>query len=97
MFCSDFMQRINRNISCRLRGITMKNGDRPAMPIECEIIDASGNFMGLTKREHFAGLAMAAMIPICNKWDNDPQATLHTVAAMASVMYADALLKELEK
>lgn len=40
----------------------MKNADRPAMPIECEIVDKSGSYTGLTKREEFAKSAMQGLL-----------------------------------
>ena len=55
---------------------------------------------GLTKREHFAGLAMQGLLSSAHMGDSD----LHDSAAEwvrevteTSVEYADALLKELEK
>lgn len=72
----------------------MKNADMPSMPVECEIIDNSGNYTGLTKREHFAAMAMQSC------WydltdGNQPQH--YAYAASSCVAMADALLKELEK
>ena len=83
----------------------MKNADMPAMPQpiaanETEVIDTNeycpGN-AGLTKREHFAGLAMQGLL----------SSTLFTVSETpeywmkdtieAAVEFADALLIELEK
>ena len=40
----------------------MKNSDRTASPVECCIIDNGGDYIGLTKREHFAGLAMQGLL-----------------------------------
>jgi len=74
----------------------MKNGNAPVNAV----IDPFGQALplfGLSKREHFAGLAMQAMIPVCSKWENSKDQTLHTVTAMVSIMYADALLEELDK
>ena len=58
------------------------------------------DYRGLTKREHFAGLAMQGLLSSAHMGDSD----LHDSAAEwvrevteTSVEYADALLKELEK
>jgi len=40
----------------------MKNSNRTASPIENCICDDSGDFIGLTKREHFAAMAMQGFI-----------------------------------
>ena len=67
----------------------MNNADRPVTPIECEMINDSGDYTGLTKREHFAGLAMQALI-------NDSILEPLEVSVIA-LEYADALLAELDK
>ena len=67
----------------------MNNADRPAAPIECEIFDDSGDNVGLTKREHLAGLAMQALI-------SDSSLSPSEVSKLA-IDYADALLAELDK
>ena len=76
----------------------MNNADMTAMPHE--IVFGKGypeNYdnTGLTKREHFAGLAMQGMIssPIGKLKDVLDGAAL----AVNAVAQADALLKELEK
>ena len=74
----------------------MNNSDSPAMPISVsssldEII-CSSDFEygeGLTKREHFAGLAMQGLC-------SDPNMSVLVLVKLA-VVTADALLKELEK
>lgn len=63
----------------------MDNKDEPAYPVETLMRGVS---TGLTKREHFAGLAMQQITN--REFDAD-------AAAVESVYYADALLKELEK
>ena len=81
----------------------MNNSDSPAMPCRVTInrntkkmvptqVD-NNDFLefGLTKREHFAGLAMQGMLS-----DESVAGTAQDVAACA-VMQADALLKELDK
>jgi hypothetical protein len=80
---------------------TMKNADMPAMPItdnEGSVVGASYAFVwgdklaciGLTKREHFAGLALQGIL--CG----DPSERFDTAAEYA-VKHADALLAELNK
>lgn len=81
----------------------MKNGNEPATPVRISerhenrqtgqvTVVETESFQGLTKREHFAGLAMQGII---NKFafvkgqEDD--------IAEISVMVADALLAELEK
>jgi hypothetical protein len=72
----------------------MNNSDMPAMAIASGIQNAGDEFTirgprGLTKREHFAGLAMQGFISQCR---NDGDKVCVTLA----VGYADALLKALE-
>ena len=72
----------------------MKNSDMPAMPTQVNGGDLYG---GLTKREHFAGLAMQGLL----------ESTLFTISETpeywkndtieSAVEFADALLAELEK
>ena len=76
----------------------MKNGDLPAMPFTNEpfaigaISSGYGPMaIGLSKREMFA---MAAMQGLCSH-SGDYQ--LDTHLAQDAVMYADALLSELER
>ena len=76
----------------------MKNGNQPAMA--CDVVEAVSNAMGsgtkrvvykgLTKREHFAGLAMQAFVT-----NPDPQIKSYDEIASESVEIADALLKAL--
>jgi hypothetical protein len=71
----------------------MNNADMPAMPNNIEVIPDTAPFKwphGLTKLEHFAGLAMQAFI---GQYYNDGASGCASLA----VEYADALLKELEK
>ena len=77
----------------------MNNSDMPAMPLTGDAYtDINGgqycegrveDGMGLTKREHFAGLAMQGLIAADNKG-------AHRIAHDA-VNLADALLAELDK
>ena len=77
----------------------MNNADMPAMAqsmvidkYENRIIvsDLDRTCMGLTKREHFAGLAMQALVSNYGNESADE-------CALNAVEYADALLKELDK
>jgi hypothetical protein len=75
----------------------MNNSDMPAMAQQV-MIDAYGDivtaseldkdYMGLTKREHFAGLVMQGLLAE-GSWTGQ-------TSAVASVKLADALLKALE-
>jgi len=73
----------------------MNNADTPAMPCDDLILrDDKGNLYGspissagLTKREHFAAMAMQGLL------SNGTRA----LVASESVAIADALLKELSK
>ena len=80
----------------------MDNGDMPATPIavakgpdgDFVTSDDYGTGWGLSKREHFAGLAMQGLCTSQDEggeWRGDP-----VTAATLSVEYADALLKALE-
>lgn len=79
----------------------MKNGDMPAMPLSIEQAENLYGFihgnhgepdgLGLTKREHFAGLALQGM---CGDPDRKGEFSNY---ARDAVMMADALLAELEK
>ena len=81
----------------------MNNSDMPAMPSRKDILDEDGSFpcgstplyiehQGLTKREHFAGLAMQGLITLKGSDCQDSDIT-----AKQCVRMADALLKELDK
>jgi hypothetical protein len=76
----------------------MNNGDLPANPISEEetdrVIDQVKIFTGLTKREHFAAMAMQGLCSAHDQsgtWSHDARNV-----ALTAVMYADALLAELE-
>ena len=80
----------------------MNNADTPAMPISVSSsIDGnmcSSDFEygeGLTKREHFAGLAMQGLLAAPS--DNFKNQVSFSKYIEQSVIVADALLKELEK
>jgi hypothetical protein len=84
----------------------MNNADMPAMPtglIHEDVFNSEGEFcgtvearyVGLTKREHFAGLAMQGLchaIDSQGTWAHDAE-----TVADAAVTYADALLAQLDK
>ena len=75
----------------------MKNADMPAMPSttwDNEFDKVAEQSDGLTKREHFAAMAMQGLVVKDEFCIED-----ETVEIMASwsVKCADALLKELEK
>ena len=76
----------------------MNNADNPAMPIVINEYNYEtlkpvplGTLSGLTKREYFAAMAIQGLCTHSGDY--------HTPENLASdaVMYADALLKELEK
>ena len=71
----------------------MNNADMPAMPIGEQIDGVNMNPIcnGLTKREHFAAVAMQGLLG-----DHTIDGSLESIAN-TSVRFADALLKELEK
>ena len=64
----------------------MYNADMPAMPIPRGVYD--NDTAGLTKREHFAGLAMQALLAKYGNENTDD-------CASYAVEYANALLKAL--
>ena len=64
----------------------MNNADKPAMPIPRGVYN--DDTAGLTKREHFAGLAMQALLA---KYGNENAED----CASYAVEYANALLKAL--
>jgi hypothetical protein len=75
----------------------MNNADMPANVVPEEHWDRSlsAPATGLTKREHFAGLAMQGLCSGCDSdgcWTHDAGIT-----AAAAIEYADALLAELSK
>ena len=84
--------------------MVIENGDLPASPSSLDITEYAGTIncsynkplTGLTKREAFAMAAMQGMIAsgICTPPQDE---TIHHMTSMASVSYADALLKELAK
>jgi hypothetical protein len=65
----------------------MNNGERPCVPVNCGEV----TFLGLTKREYFAGLAMRGMLAGRTEYES-PMTSVQDAVEMA-----DALLAELEK
>ena len=83
----------------------MNNANTPAMPLTLDTrVDESGNqfcndaYEGLTKREHFAGLAMQGLLANSVMGDADLHeshlAWLEDITD-ASIEFADKLLKQL--
>jgi hypothetical protein len=71
----------------------MNNADMPAAPLGKD--GSFKNAIGLTKREHFAGLAMQGLCHAADSegtWAHDAD-----TVAIAATNYADALLAELDK
>lgn len=69
-----------------------KVGNNPINPLEIKTGNESMQFVGLTKREYFAGLAMQGMLADPNLSDYNPK----FIAGLA-VDFSDAILKELDK
>lgn len=70
-------------------------GDQPAFPTMSSLHGQPYN--GLTKREYFAGQAMAALIPIYQLQPaGDSELTRHEHIAVIAMEYADGLLEVLE-
>ena len=69
----------------------------PDDPISYNMVDADGNLHGgLTKREHFAAMAMQGLLSHNGPWFPDHQGTKNLLAT-AACKYADALIAELNK
>jgi len=65
-------------------------GNNPINPLEIKSSNESIQFVGLTKREYFAGLAMQSLIVSNPKWHTD-------AVARFAIKISDGLRKELEK
>lgn len=76
----------------------MNNSNSPAFPVHPETTPnfEEHEYGGLTKREYFAGLAMASLITHGYNPDKYPHLVPKTIAHK-SVELADALLLELQK
>ncbi len=72
--------------------MSINNGDMPINPHEHVYAGGTLITIGLTKREHFAALAMQCI----KGMESNPSLPINE-AARISVLLADALLKELEK
>jgi len=74
----------------------MRNSDMPAMPVS-----GGTKYDGLTKREHFAAMAMQGLVSnahvIEGLCDDKTIKCIYTSIAEYAVKHADALLKALEK
>ena len=70
----------------------MNNANQPAMPMILDMNDPSSIRLGLTKREHFAGLALQGLLA----YTGTDECIETGALAEAAVHYADLLLKELE-
>ena len=83
----------------------MNNGNMPAnaifndegFPTHEGHVDGEEFCSGLTKREHFAGLAMQGFLSNRLEVPSTGGKTLVDFIARCSIDYADALLKELDK
>ena len=76
--------------------MTIKNGDMPAMPVDrcdADAIDAGIHvFSGLTKREMMAMTAMQGLLAAPDLNTVEPSSVAST-----AIIYADAILAELER
>ena len=80
----------------------MKNADKPINPV----LTQSPSYLGLTKREHYAGLAMQGLLANPQYWkrvyktlsslkaDKD---SIECVFAQFSIKLADEILQQLEE
>ena len=84
----------------------MKNADKPINPIvQEENIGQGGKILmcteyGLTKREHYAGLAMQGMLSnsgTSNYLKGNIDLLVPELVSKFAIEYADELLKQLEK
>jgi len=70
----------------------MSNGDKPASPVKPVVIHGNHQvYLGLTKRDHFAAMAMQGLLAAPQSLQNTPS------LSAASVEIADALLKALQQ
>ena len=85
----------------------MKNGDKPINPstsikindtefFEYNIPHGERQYSGLTKREHYAGLAMQGLAALPNKGTYSSFDEAIERICEVSVKFADELLKQLE-
>lgn len=71
----------------------MKNADQPMNPVETYKLEGDDikteAFTGLTKREHFSGIALLGLLSANNSISKD-------YAVKRAIEYADELLNQLE-
>lgn len=77
-----------------MENMFLEQAAQPAFPITTQYVDAWGNpkavqYIGLSKREMFAAMAMQSLMGVYREWTNSYE--LSNVA----VKYADALLEKL--
>lgn len=72
----------------------MNNGDKTAFPSRVDLPDGTEYFMGLSRRELFAAMAMQGIIKEGSEHYHHEVVALQTGLAVA---YADALLEALEQ
>ena len=76
----------------------MKNANQPAMPMFTDrgVFEVNGGkAFGLTKREHFAAMAMQGIL--ANQYNVPVREDQFDLVSKWSVMAVDSLLKELDK
>ena len=72
----------------------MKNADKPINPV----LTQNPSLIGLTKREHYAGLAMQGLLSNCNggMTSGGSRTFSPNEISKLAVLHADELLKQLE-
>ena len=70
----------------------MKNADKPINPV----LTQNPSLIGLTKREHYAGLAMQGLLALPDKGTYGSFDEAIERICEVSVKFADELLKQLE-
>ena len=70
----------------------MKNSDKPINPV----LTQNPSFIGLSKREHFAGLAMQGLLALPDKGTFASFDEAIEWICELSIKFADELLKQLE-
>ena len=75
----------------------MKNGDKPINPVLTQSSSLQNDTsLGLTKREHYAGLAMQGLLALPDKGTyNSFDEAIERICEL-SIKFADELLKQLE-
>ena len=71
----------------------MKNADKPINPV----LTQNPSLIGLTKREHYAGLAMQGLLALPDKGTYGSFDEAIERICEVSVKFADELLKQLEE